>query len=163
MTSDAPKALNRLGQSLWLDNITRDLLDRGTLKRYIAELSVTGLTSNPTIFDHAISGSSRYDAEIRRQLDGGATGEGLFFNLAIQDLSRAADLFAPVHARTGTVDGFVSLEVCMRRSKNPSAATGQSGSAGVKIRRQMAFVGQRQGPGDEERGALCSGSFCGSD
>ena len=93
MASDAPKALNQLGQSLWLDNITRDLLDSGTLKRYIDELSVTGLTSNPTIFDHAISHSSRYDAEIRRQIDRGTTGEGLFFNLAIQDLSRAADLF----------------------------------------------------------------------
>ena len=94
MASDAPKALNRLGQSLWLDNITRDLLDSGTLKRYIDELSVTGLTSNPTIFDNAISRSSWYDAEIREQLDGGASGEALFFNLAIQDLSRAADLFA---------------------------------------------------------------------
>ncbi|WP_428483911.1 transaldolase [Rhodopila sp.] len=111
MASDAPKALNRLGQSLWLDNITRDLLDSGTLKRYIDELSVTGLTSNPTIFDNAISRSSWYDKEIRRQLDAGASGEGLFFNLAVQDLSRAADLFLPIHQRTGTVDGFVSLEV----------------------------------------------------
>jgi transaldolase len=111
MASDAPKALNKLGQSLWLDNITRNLLDSGTLKRYIDELSVTGLTSNPTIFDNAISRSSWYDAEIRKQLEGGASGEGLFFNLAIQDLSRAADLFAQVYARTGTVDGFVSLEV----------------------------------------------------
>jgi transaldolase len=111
MASDAPKALNQLGQSLWLDNITRDLLDSGTLKRYIDELSVTGLTSNPTIFDNAISRSAWYDKEIRKQLDGGASGEGLFFNLAVQDLSRAADLFAPVYARTGTVDGFVSLEV----------------------------------------------------
>jgi transaldolase len=111
MASDAPKALNQLGQSLWLDNITRDLLDSGTLKRYIDELSVTGLTSNPTIFDNAISRSSWYDAEIRKQLESGVSGEGLFFNLAIQDLSRAADLFAAVYARTGTVDGFVSLEV----------------------------------------------------
>ena len=111
MASDAPKALNQLGQSLWLDNITRDLLDSGTLKRYIDELSITGLTSNPTIFDHAISRSSSYDAEIGQQLDHGTTGEELFFNLAIEDLTRAADLFAPVHARTGTVDGFVSLEV----------------------------------------------------
>ena len=111
MTSDAPKALNRLGQSLWLDNITRDLLDSGTLKRYIDELSVTGLTSNPTIFDNAISRSSWYDGEIRKQLSAGASGEGLFFDLAIQDLSRAADLFLPIHKRTGTVDGFVSLEV----------------------------------------------------
>ena len=111
MASDAPKALNRLGQSLWLDNITRNLLDSGTLKRYIDELSVTGLTSNPTIFDNAISRSSWYDAEIRKQLEGGASGEELFFKLAVQDLSRAADLFAPVYQRTGTVDGFVSLEV----------------------------------------------------
>ena len=111
MASDAPKALNKLGQSLWLDNITRDLLDSGTLKRYIDQLSVTGLTSNPTIFDNAISKSDWYDKEIRRQLDGGASGEELFFKLAIQDLSRAADLFLPVYDRTGTVDGFVSLEV----------------------------------------------------
>jgi transaldolase len=111
MASDAPKTLNRLGQSLWLDNITRDLLDSGTLKRYIDELSVTGLTSNPTIFDNAISKSKWYDKEIISQLDSGAKGEGLFFNMAVQDLSRAADLFRPVYDRTGTVDGFVSLEV----------------------------------------------------
>src|ERR1019366_2598086 len=103
--------LHDLGQSIWLDNITRDLLDSGTLKRYIDELSVTGLTSNPTIFDNAISRSSWYDGEIRKQLSAGASGEELFFKLAIQDLSRAADLFLPVHERTGTVDGFVSLEV----------------------------------------------------
>jgi transaldolase len=111
MASDAPKALNHLGQSLWLDNITRDLLDSGTLKRYIDELSVTGLTSNPSIFNAAISKSKFYDEEIRRQLDRGLKGEELFFTLAVQDLTRAADLFAGVHARTGTVDGFVSLEV----------------------------------------------------
>ena len=111
MPSDAPKALHQLGQSLWLDNITRDLLDSGTLEGYIDRMSVTGLTSNPTIFDRAISGSASYDAEIHRQLDAGHSGEALFFNLAIQDLTRAADLFAPVHQRTGTVDGFVSLEV----------------------------------------------------
>ena len=96
MASDAPKALNQLGQSLWLDNITRDLLDSGTLKRYIDELSVTGLTSNPTIFDNAISRSSWYDAEIRKQLKSGTSGEELFFKLAVEDLSRAADLFAGV-------------------------------------------------------------------
>src|ERR1700689_5314721 len=111
MASNAPRTLNQLGQSLWLDNITRDLLDSGTLKRYIDELSVTGLTSNPTIFDNAISRSSWYDAEIRKQLDAGVAGEALFFDLAIQDLSRAADLFLPVYQRTGTVDGFVLLEV----------------------------------------------------
>ena len=111
MRSEAPKALNELGQSLWLDNITRDLLDSGTLKRYIDELSVTGLTSNPTIFDTAISRSSWYDKEIRKQLEAGTSGEALFFNLAIQDLGRAADLFRPIYERTGSVDGFVSLEV----------------------------------------------------
>ena len=111
MTSNAPSKLQNLGQSLWLDNITRDLLDSGTLKRYIDEFSVTGLTSNPTIFDNAISKNNWYDKEIRKQLDAGAAGEELFFNLAIQDLSRAAGLFLPVYERTGTVDGFVSLEV----------------------------------------------------
>jgi transaldolase len=111
MASDAPKALNQLGQSLWLDNITRDLLDSGTLKRYIDTLSVTGLTSNPTIFDNAISKSSWYDKEIHKQLESGVKGEELFFNMAVQDLSRAADLFLPIYQRTGTVDGFVSLEV----------------------------------------------------
>jgi transaldolase len=103
--------LNHLGQSLWLDDITRDLLDSGTLARYIAEWSVTGLTSNPTIFDHAITHSSSYDGEIARLLSTGFSGEDLFFSLAIQDLSRAADLFLPTHQRTATVDGWVSLEV----------------------------------------------------
>jgi len=111
MTVNAPKALNQLGQSLWLDNISRDLLDHGTLAGYIEVNSVTGLTSNPTIFDQAISHGSAYDDEISRQLDAGRSGEALFFALAVQDLVRAADLFAPVHARTVTVDGFVSLEV----------------------------------------------------
>jgi transaldolase len=103
--------LHNLGQSLWLDNITRDLLDGGTLKRYIDELSVTGLTSNPTIFDHAIKNSAAYDGAIREELAMGKAGEALFFDLALQDLMRAADLFRPVHDRTNGVDGWVSLEV----------------------------------------------------
>ena len=107
----ATKELHDLGQSLWLDNITRDLLDNETLKRYIDELSVTGLTSNPTIFEHAISKSKSYDAEIGRLLSTGLSGEELFFELALQDLTRAADLFASVHERTAGNDGFVSLEV----------------------------------------------------
>jgi transaldolase len=107
----ATKELHDLGQSLWLDNITRDLLDNGTLKRYIDELSVTGLTSNPTIFEHAISKSKSYDAEIGRLLSTGLAGEDLFFELAVQDLTRAADLFASIHERTAGNDGFVSLEV----------------------------------------------------
>jgi transaldolase len=107
----ATQALHDLGQSLWLDNITRDLLDSGTLKKYIDELSVTGLTSNPTIFDNAIAKSNSYDDDIRRLTNNGLAGEALFFELALQDLSRAADLFARVHQKTATVDGFVSLEV----------------------------------------------------
>jgi transaldolase len=100
-----------LGQSIWLDNITRDLLDNGTLSRYIDELSVTGLTSNPTIFDHAIKNSTSYDAAIREKLNKGKAGEALFFDLALQDLARAADLFRPIHDRSNGVDGWVSLEV----------------------------------------------------
>ena len=107
----ATQTLHNLGQSLWLDNITRDLLDSGTLKRAIDEWSVTGLTSNPTIFDHAIKNSSAYDADIREKLRGGKSGEALFFELALDDLTRAAALFRPVHDRTDGVDGWVSLEV----------------------------------------------------
>ncbi|MGE5301768.1 MAG: transaldolase [Alphaproteobacteria bacterium] len=107
----ATQLLHNLGQSLWLDNITRDLLDSGTLKLYINELSVTGLTSNPTIFDHAIKNSSAYDAAIRKKLDERKSGEELFFELALEDLTRAADLFRPIYDRTSGVDGWVSLEV----------------------------------------------------
>jgi transaldolase len=107
----ATQLLHDLGQSIWLDNITRDLLESGTLKRYIDELSVTGLTSNPTIFDHAIKNSSAYDASICDELAQGKSGEALFFDLALADITRAADLFRPLHSRTNTVDGWVSLEV----------------------------------------------------
>ena len=107
----ATQLLHNLGQSIWLDNITRDLLTSGTLKRYIDELSVTGLTSNPTIFDHAIKNSSAYDAAIREDLAKGKSGEALFFDLALEDLTQAADLFRPIYDRTNGVDGWVSLEV----------------------------------------------------
>src|SRR5512140_2769505 len=107
----ATQLLHNLGQSLWLDNITRDLLTSGTLGRYIAELSVTGLTSNPTIFDNAIKNSTAYDDAIREKLEKGKSGEGLFFELAIDDLTAAADLFRPIYDRTNGVDGWVSLEV----------------------------------------------------
>jgi transaldolase len=140
MASNAPKALNLLGQSLWLDNITRDLLDRGTLQHYIEHLSVTGLTSNPTIFDHAISRSASYDADIHRQLDGGRSGEALFFNLALQDLTRAADLFAPVHARTGTIDGFVSLEVSPLLAYDTSATVQQAKALHAQANRPNLFI-----------------------
>src|SRR3989441_9590205 len=110
-TMKATEKLHDEGQSLWLDNITRDLLMTGTLERYIDELSVTGLTSNPTIFDHAIKNSSSYDAAIRKKVKEGKSGEDLFFELALEDLTRAADLFRPIWDRTHGVDGWVSLEV----------------------------------------------------
>jgi transaldolase len=103
--------LHEVGQSLWLDNITRELLNSGTLKRYIDELSVTGLTSNPTIFDHAIKNSATYDDDIARRAPSAKSGEDLFFELALDDLTSAADLFEPVFTRTDGVDGWVSLEV----------------------------------------------------
>jgi transaldolase len=107
----ATRILHDLGQSLWLDNITRSLLRTGVLRRYIDESSVTGLTSNPTIFDHAIKNSSDYDDAIKGKLAEGKSGEKLFFELALEDLTQAADLFRPVHDRTCGVDGWVSLEV----------------------------------------------------
>src|SRR5215472_6997057 len=107
----ATRALHDLGQSLWLDNITRNMLRTGVLRRYIEELSVTGLTSNPTIFDHAIKNSKDYDEAIKHKLDEGKSGEALFFELALEDLSEAADLFRPVYEQTCGVDGWVSLEV----------------------------------------------------
>ena len=109
--SVATQLLHDEGQSLWLDNITRDLLDSGTLKRYIDELSVTGLTSNPTIFDHAIKNSATYDSAIISKLKKGTSAEALFFGLAIEDLTRAADFFRPIYEKTNGVDGWVSLEV----------------------------------------------------
>jgi transaldolase len=105
------KQLHDLGQSLWLDNVTRELLDSGTLQRYIDELSVTGLTSNPTIFNNAIEKSTSYDADISRKAPSAKSREDLFFELALADLTRAADLFKPVFSRTDGVDGWVSLEV----------------------------------------------------
>jgi transaldolase len=107
----ATQALHDLGQSLWLDNITRELLASGRLERFVRELSVTGLTSNPTIFENAIRGSTAYDDTIRTKLAQGRSPEDLFFELAIEDLSRAAELFRPIFERTDGVDGWVSLEV----------------------------------------------------
>jgi transaldolase len=103
--------LHDLGQSLWLDNITRELLTNGTLRRYIDELSITGLTSNPSIFDHAIKNSNFYDDAILQKMKQDKSGEALFFELAIEDLRQAADLFRPIYDRTNGIDGWVSLEV----------------------------------------------------
>jgi len=140
MASNAPSKLQNLGQSLWLDNITRDMLDSGTLKRYIDELSITGLTSNPTIFDNAISKSSWYDKEVCKQLDAGVVGEELFFKLAIQDLGRAAELFLPVYERTGTVDGFVSLEVSPVFAYDTKATVEQAKTLHAQANKPNLFI-----------------------
>ncbi len=151
--------LNHLGQSLWLDNITRELLDSGTLKRYIDDLSVTGLTSNPTIFDHAITHSKSYDREVRDLTARGCSGEALFFELAIEDLSRAADLFAPIHEHSATVDGWVSLEVSPLLAYDAQATVAEAKRLYRKARRRNLFIkipGTREGlPAIEE--AIFSG------
>jgi transaldolase len=136
----ATRDLHRLGQSLWLDNITRELLTRGTLARYIDELSVTGLTSNPTIFDRAVSGGSDYDQAIRRLAAAGLSGESLFFELALDDLTRAADLLAPVHERTAGVDGWVSLEVSPKLAHDTSATVSAARILYEKAARPNLFV-----------------------
>jgi transaldolase len=155
----ATQQLNQLGQSLWLDNITRELLDSGTLKRYIDELSVTGLTSNPTIFDHAITHSKSYDAEIADLNGRGFSGEALFFELAMEDLCRAADLFAHIHDRTATVDGWVSLEVSPLLAYDTRATVAEAKRLYRKANRRNLFIkipGTREGlPAIEE--AIFSG------
>ncbi|HWO16940.1 MAG TPA: transaldolase [Solirubrobacterales bacterium] len=132
--------LHEIGQSLWLDNITRTMLADGTLARYIDELSVTGLTSNPTIFDKAISRGDAYDEQIAA--DGPAAGspEELFFELAIADLRGATDLFAPVHARTDGVDGFVSLEVSPLLADDTAATIDQAAQLHAKAERNNLFI-----------------------
>lgn len=132
--------LNAIGQSLWLDDITRALLDSGTLQGYIDELSVTGLTSNPTIFDHAISHGGDYNDDISRLMDRGQSGEDLFFELAIQDLTRAAALFAPIHARTATVDGWVSLEVSPLLAYDTAATVAQAKSLHRRAGQPNLFI-----------------------
>lgn len=114
----ATTKLHKLGQSLWLDNITRELLNSGTLQRYITQFSVTGLTSNPTIFDKAIRNTNAYDDAIQQKVKDGKSGEALFFELALEDLTQAAALFRPIHDATGGVDGWVSLEVSPLLSDN---------------------------------------------
>ena len=136
----ATEQLHKLGQSLWLDNITRDLLTSGTLQRYIDELSVTGLTSNPSIFDHAVTHSKAYDDEIVRQAGAGKAGEALFFELAIQDLSKAADMFRPIHQRTAGVDGWVSLEVSPLLAHDTAKTVADARSLHAKAGRSNLFI-----------------------
>jgi transaldolase len=132
--------LHNLGQSLWLDNITRDLLNSGTLERYIDELSITGLTSNPTIFDHAIKNSSAYDAPIRQTLQHGKSGEALFFDLALEDITRAADMFQTTHVRTNGIDGWVSLEVSPLLAHDTSSTIAAAKDLHARAGRQNLFI-----------------------
>ncbi|MGB4227029.1 MAG: transaldolase [Candidatus Dechloromonas phosphoritropha] len=150
----ATRTLHNFGQSLWLDNITRDLLNSGTLKRYVDELSVTGLTSNPTIFNQAIKHSTDYDAAISAGLEAGRTGEQLFFDLALEDITRAADLFLPIHDRSCGVDGWVSLEVSPLLARDTKATIAAAKDLHVRARRSNLFIkvpGTREGiPAIEE-------------
>lgn len=140
--------LHAAGQSLWIDDITRDMLDSGRLSRMIAELSVTGLTSNPTIFEKAIGKGSDYDDGVEEGLRKGLSGEALFFELALQDLSRAADLFRPTHQRTAGVDGFVSLEVSPLLAYDAQATIAEAKRLYAKAARPNLFIkipGTREG------------------
>jgi transaldolase len=136
----ATQRLHELGQSIWLDNITRDLVTSGTLKRYVNDLSLTGLTSNPTIFDQAISRSSAYDSAIRAKLSEGKSGERLFFELAIEDLSLAAEMFRPVWDRTGGVDGWVSLEVSPLLAYDSASTSTAARELHARAQRQNLFI-----------------------
>ncbi len=150
----ATRKLNELGQSLWLDNITRGLLVSGTLHRYIKEFSVRGLTSNPTIFDHAIKNSHDYDASVSQKVKEGKSGEGLFFELAIEDLKKAADLFRPIHDRSNGVDGWVSLEVSPLLAHDTSSTLAAAKDLHARAGRPNLFIkipGTREGlPAIEE-------------
>jgi len=136
----ATQTLHDLGQSLWLDNITRDLLTSGTLSRYIEELSVTGLTSNPTIFDHAIKNSTAYDAAIRKQRRQSKSDEQLFFELALADITQAADLFRPVWDRTNGVDGWVSLEVSPLLAHDTTSTVAAAADLHARVGRPNVFI-----------------------
>ncbi len=146
--------LHDIGQSLWLDNITRKLLNTGGLKRYIDELSVTGLTSNPTIFDGAIKNSSDYDDEIRSRTQAGRVAEELFFDLALEDCTQAADLFRPIHDQTDGVDGWVSLEVSPKLAYDTSSTVVAARELHARAGRPNLFIkipGTREGlPAVEE-------------
>jgi len=137
---NATKLLHGLGQSLWLDNITRGLLTKGTLRRYIDELSVTGLTSNPTIFDHAIKNTDFYNDIIRQKLREGRSGEDLFFDLALADLTEAADLFRPIHEATGRLDGWVSLEVSPLLAYDSASTIKEAAELHARANRPNLFI-----------------------
>jgi transaldolase len=132
--------LHQAGQSLWLDNITRDLLADGTLRSYIDDLGITGLTSNPTIFDHAFRNSDSYDDAIRAGAEEGLPAEEIFFRLAIEDLQDAADLFRPVWDRTNGVDGWASLEVSPRLARDPDGTLAAAKELSARAGRPNLFI-----------------------
>ena len=136
----ATQRLHELGQSLWLDNITREMLVNGTLRRYIDEFEVTGLTSNPTIFDHAIRSGSFYDESIRRSAAAGRAGEDLFIDLALEDLAQAAELFGPAHEATGGVDGWVSMEVSPLLADDTAGSIREAKRLHARARRSNLFI-----------------------
>src|SRR5215813_6202381 len=136
----ATELLHNLGQSLWLDNITRDLLDKGILQQYIQELSVTGLTSNPTIFCNAVKNSAAYDATIEAGLARGKSDEEIFFDIALEDLTRAADLFLPIYDRTDGVDGWVSLEVSPVLAYDPAGTLAAAKELFARAGRRNLFI-----------------------
>ncbi|MEX1245906.1 MAG: transaldolase [Thermoanaerobaculia bacterium] len=150
----ATRQLHDAGQSLWLDNITRALLSSGTLRRYIDELSVTGLTSNPTIFDQAIKNSNDYDGAIRARTAAGKSVEAIFFELALEDLTQAADLFRPIHEATNRVDGWVSLEVSPKLAYDTQSTVRAAKELFARAARSNLFIkipGTREGlPAIEE-------------
>lgn len=132
--------LHEAGQSLWLDNISRKLLTGGGLKRYIAEYSLTGLTSNPTIFEKAIRSSSDYDASICEKNASGKSGEELFFELALEDCTAAADLFRPAHEMTDGVDGWVSLELSPELAYDTSKSVAAARQLHMRAGRPNLFI-----------------------
>jgi transaldolase len=136
----ATRRLHALGQSLWLDNITREMLIDGTLRRYIDDFDVTGLTSNPTIFDRAIRSGTFYDASIRRKAEAGQSGEALFIDLALEDLAQAADLFGPVHEATGGIDGWVSMEVSPLLADDTAGSIREAKRLHARARRPNLFI-----------------------
>jgi len=136
----ATQRLHELGQSLWLDNITREMLLNGTLRRYIDDFDITGLTSNPAIFEHAIRGGPFYDDSIRRHAAAGTSGEDLFIDLALEDLAQAADLFRPAHEATGGVDGWVSMEVSPLLADDTVGSTRQAKRLHARAGRTNLFI-----------------------
>ena len=136
----ATEELHKLGQSLWLDNISRELLNSGTLKHYIDDFSITGLTSNPTIFDQAITHENLYDEAIERISAEGKSGEALFFDLALEDLTQAADLFRPTHVATDGVDGWVSLEVSPLLADDTAGTIRAAAQLNAKAQRVNLFI-----------------------